>query len=172
MKRNIFVIACLSLLLSSCSNSNIVDPKKYDISSIHFFKAAPPKKWENRVYPLALTYGYLVLKDNCLYLTNKKDSDKNLIILYWPWDYSLKETKAGIHIMDGKQIVTAKVGSYVNFGGAGSGFKNSSFKLKQKYKACNNINVVGHWAVSPNFNRPIGFDPSKIRSSLQRFMKN
>ena len=155
MKNNLFLTVCLSLLLSSCSNINTAEPNKSNLSSIHFFKATPPKKWENRVYPLALTHGYIVLKNNCLYLTNKKNSEKNLRILFWPWNYSLKQTKAGTYIMDGKDRVAAKIGAYVKFGGAGSTFKDRDFKLQKKYKTCKSNNVIGHWAVSPSFEGPL-----------------
>ncbi len=171
MNKNVLLIVIISLLLSSCSNINNTEPKKYDISSINFFTASPPKKGENRVYPLALTWGYLVLKNNCIYLTDKKDSEKNLRNVLWPWNYSLKLSKTGIHVMDGKNLVAAKVGSFVKLGGSGGNYKYNSSKPYPKYLVCNNKNVIGAWGASPNFSRPLNFDPSKTRSALQRFMK-
>ena len=170
MNKNIILIAIISLLLSACSNTNInnTESKKYDISSINFFKAPPPKKWERRAYFMALTYGYLVLNRNCIYLTDKKNSNKNLRIVHWPWNYSLKQSKTGIHIMDGKQQVAAKIGSFVKLGGAGGGFKNRKTKLNPEFQACYGNNVVGIWAAAPNFKIPKN---SKTREKLQKFMK-
>jgi hypothetical protein len=166
MRKQFFVTIWVSLLLTSCSNTYV------NKSNLIFFKAPPPKEGENRVYPLALTYGYLVLENNCLYLTNDKSSDKKLRILSWPWNYSFKKSKTGTHILDGNKRVIAKVGSLVKFGGAGNSIENGSFKLQQKFKVCNNSNVVGYWGVSPNFKQPLSFKPSKTRKSLQKFIKN
>jgi len=171
MKKYVLVTVIISLLLSSCSSINKTEPTKYDISSIHFFTATPPKKWENRAYSMALTHGYLVLKRNCIYLAFKKNSEKDLRIVHWPWNYSLKSSKTGIHIIDGKQRVAAKIGSFVKLGGAGGRFKNSSSKLNQKFQVCNRKNVIGAWAASPNFEYPPNFSPSKTRRALQKFMK-
>ena len=159
MNRSFLLTTVICLLLSACSNIDNAKPKKYDISSINFFKAIPPKKWERRAYFMSLTRGYLVLKRNCIYLTNKKDSNKNLTIIHWPWNYSLKQSKTGIHIMDGKQQVAAKIGSFVELGGAG--FKNSNVKLYPEFQVCNGKNVIGIWGAAPNFKKSPSFNPSK-----------
>ena len=171
MNKSILLIAVICLLLSACSNINNAEPKKYDVSYINFFKAPPPKKGERRAYFMALTRGYLVLKRNCIYLTNKKNSNKNLVVVHWPWNYSLKQSKTGVHIMDGNEQVAAKIGSFVKLGGAGKGFKNSNEKLNEKYQVCNGKNVVGIWAASPNIKKLRSFSPSKTRQTLQKFIK-
>ena len=151
MKKYVLVTVIINLLLSSCSNINKSEPTKYDISSINFFTATPPKKGENRYYDKASARGYLVLKRNCIYLASKKNSEKNLRIVHWPWNYSLKLSKTGIHIIDGKQRVAAKIGSVVELGGSGGTLKNSSSRLNQNLQVCNGKNVIGTWSASPNF---------------------
>lgn len=153
MKNNVFAIVITSFLICSCSNLSNPKSEKNGIDSINFFKAIPPKKGKIRAYPTALNSGYLVLKNNCIYLTNRKNSDKNLRIIQWPWNYSLKSDQTGIHIMDGKEQVAATIGGFVKLGGSGSGFKRSSStpSSRSKYLICMTENVIGAWGASPNF---------------------
>jgi len=167
MKISIFlVIFCLAL--SSCSTENTVKPELNSASKINFFKGTPPKKGELRAYHQALTRGYLVLQNNCLYLTDKKDSNKNLRLLFWPWNFNLKETTQGVHVINDSQKVFAKIGGFYYFGGSGSSFKESSKKLPIKYKVCITKNVIGTWGVSPEFIKR----ESKTRQLIKQFMKS
>ena len=157
----LLVLIIISLLLSSCSHFNQDKEKTDKISSINLFKSEPPKKWERRAYPMALTSGFLVLKNNCIYLSDKKNSENKLRIIHWPWNYSLKSSKSGIHIIDGENLEAGKIGSFVKLGGAGRSFKGLSSKLIQKYQVCNNKNVKSIWFSSSNFGH------SKNRKTLQ-----
>ena len=173
MKINIILVT-FSLALSSCTTLNSVELEINHASKISFFKGIPPKKGERRAYHQALTSGYLIIKNDCLYLERKRgnpwgsygEPHENLTLLTWPWNFSLVSSNQGIHVMNGSQKVFAKVGGYYYFGGSGN-YLSSSTKVPKKYKKCINNNVTSYWGVSPErINRH-----SKTRKALQKFMK-
>lgn len=144
MKKRILLLVSLSIVLTACSLTRTEDSMATSkISSIKFLKGSPPKKGKRHAYHLALTHGYLTLKDNCLYLAPKLGSEEGLKVLIWPWDYSLKETKGGIQVVDGSQKKIAEVGQYVKLGGGG---------LDGVNKECSYESGQSVWIVAPNFN--------------------
>lgn len=73
--------------------------------------------------------------------------------------------------MDGNNQVAGKVGGFVKVGGVGGSFKDSIRKTSPKYHACMAKNVVGAWAASPNFKRPLSSSPFETTSILREAMK-
>lgn len=148
MKKKILITVVLCLFLSSCSNLQTIESKKDKISSINFFKADPPSNGKLQAYPTALIAGYLVLKNNCLYLSHKDKLNKKQTIISWPWNFSLKQTQNDIHIINGKNEIIARIGEYVKFGGAGLSVRDKRFK-NSKFQNCINKNVTYAWFASP-----------------------
>ena len=169
--KNLLVVLLILVPLTSCTTSTKqIKPQGVE-SSLQFFKGQKPLKAQKVAYHLALINGYLLEKNNCLYISPKKNSYKNLRILFWPWNYSVKQTSKSIHILDENKKVVAKIGSHVWFGGSGKVFnQRPEFKLKKEFSVCKGSGVIGTWGVAPNFGKPMSH-PSKTRKSLHKYMK-
>ena len=126
------LIILLCYFLTSCSKVENVKFIEYKASELLFFKSPPPIKGLPLVYPQAAMSGYLVKKENCLYISPKRNSNEFLIGIIWPWNYSKETINNESIIKNGSNEVIATVGGYVNFGG---GFITG--KLETTYNQCN-----------------------------------